>query len=79
MGVKIYDITLYKLGMALVWYCLKPKITAEVLRHWLKSELSRMLLLILSGMILPILPISDLVAFIGLHLAWCRKFGLRSF
>ena len=68
-----------KLYWCLFSIFLNQSITDVVFFHWLKLVVLLILLLILSRMSLLILPISDLVGLINLHVGLLAKFGLWSF
>ena len=68
-----------KLYWCLFSIFLNQSITDVVFFHWLKLVVLLILLLILSRMSLLILPISDLVGLIILHVGLLAKFGLWSF
>ena len=56
---------------------LNHSMTAVELLHWLKRELDRISLFILSRIILLIFPSSDLAGLISLHFGLFSKFSLK--
>ena len=79
-GVEFYYVEADKVVLVLVLKIfLNQSITDVVFFHWLKLVVLLILLLILSRMSLLILPISDLVGLINLHVGLLAKFGLWSF